>query len=208
MVKTLNLSYAYKQSKTLKFPDIDLPPRDHLLVIGPSGAGKTTLLHLMAGLLPALQGSISIDGTVLDSLIRRQLDRFRGEQMGIIFQEYYFIKSLNVFENLKLRQNYPSRSYDKKRLFELVERLGLSENLYDQVTALSKGQQQRLGIALGLIHKPKVIFADEPTSNLDDLNCTKVVNLLKEEAEICKSSLIIITHDQRVMSHFNNQITL
>ena len=117
-------------------------------------------------------------------------------------------KSLNVFENLKLRQNYPSRSYDKKRLFELVERLGLSENLYDQVTALSKGQQQRLGIALGLIHKPKVVFADEPTSNLDDLNCTKVVNLLKEEAEICKSSLIIITHDQRVMSHFNNQISL
>ncbi|MAJ31948.1 MAG: ABC transporter ATP-binding protein [Flavobacteriaceae bacterium] len=208
MVKTLNLSYAYKQSKTLKFPDIDLAPRDHLLVIGPSGAGKTTLLHLMAGLLPALQGSISIDGTVLDSLIRRQLDRFRGEHMGIIFQEYYFIKSLNVFENLKLRQNYPSRSYDKKRLFELVERLGLSENLYDQVTALSKGQQQRLGIALGLIHKPKVVFADEPTSNLDDLNCTKVVNLLKEEAEICKSSLIIITHDQRVMSHFNNQISL
>ncbi len=208
MVKTLNLSYAYKQSKTLKFPDIDLAPRDHLLVIGPSGAGKTTLLHLMAGLLPALQGSISIDGTVLDSLIRRQLDRFRAEHMGIIFQEYYFIKSLNVFENLKLRQNYPSRSYDKKRLFELVERLGLSENLYDQVTALSKGQQQRLGIALGLIQKPKVVFADEPTSNLDDLNCTKVVNLLKEEAEICKSSLIIITHDQRVMSHFNNQISL
>lgn len=208
MIKTHELSYAYKKSKTLRFPDIDLAPRDHLLIIGPSGAGKTTLLHLMAGLLPALQGSISIDRTVLDSLDRRQLDRFRGEHMGIIFQEYYFIRSLNLFENLKLRQNYPSRSHDKKRLFELVERLGLSENLYDQVTALSKGQQQRLGIALGLIHRPKVIFADEPTSNLDDLNCTKVVNLLKEEAEICKSSLIIITHDQRVMTHFNNQIKL
>jgi putative ABC transport system ATP-binding protein len=89
-----------------------------------------------------------------------------------------------------------------------MERLGLTDHLTKKVTELSQGQQQRLSIALGLIHRPKVVFADEPTSNLDDANCVKVIDLLKEEAEICKSSLVIITHDLRVMKLFQNQVRL
>jgi putative ABC transport system ATP-binding protein len=84
----------------------------------------------------------------------------------------------------------------------------LAEHLDKKVTNLSQGQQQRLSIALGLIHKPKIIFADEPTSNLDDANCDKVIDLLKEEAKISKSSLVIITHDMRVKSHFKNSVAL
>ena len=208
MVRTTNLSYAYTNGATLSFPDIAVDPGAHLLVIGPSGVGKTTLLYLMAGLLPSLQGSISIAGTTLNSLTRRQLDKFRGEHIGMIFQQYHFIKSLNVAENLKLRQHFPKKDIDHTRRLELAERLGLTAHLHQKVNALSQGQQQRLGIALGLIHRPKIIFADEPTSNLDDENCTKVIDLLKEEAEICNSSLLIITHDLRVMSHFQNQVTL
>ena len=127
---------------------------------------------------------------------------------GLIFQQYHFIKSLNVEENLRLRQSFPVRNNDKQRRDELIERLGLSDHRQQKVTSLSQGQQQRLSIALGLIHKPKVIFADEPTSNLDDANCDKVISLLKEEAEISKSSLVIITHDQRMKSHFKNQVVL
>ncbi|WP_298995049.1 ABC transporter ATP-binding protein [Flagellimonas sp. S174] len=208
MVKTSSLTYAYGDEQEMVFPDIDLPLGQHLLIIGPSGIGKTTLLYLMAGLLPPVKGNVAIAGKELDSLSRRELDKFRGEQIGLIFQQYHFIKSLNVQDNLVLRQSILKNPIDKDRRHKLTERLGLSEHLNKKVTELSQGQQQRLSIALGLIHRPKIILADEPTSNLDDVNCVKVINLLKEEAEICKSSLVIITHDLRVMSHFQNRVEL
>lgn len=208
MVKTADLRYAYGDGKEMIFPDIALPPGEHLLVIGPSGIGKTTLLYLMAGLLPPVKGEVSIDGQSLSTLSRKEMDRFRGQHIGLVFQQYHFIKSLSVLDNLRLREATQNASPNKERRQELAERLGLTEHLGKKVTALSQGQQQRLSIALGLIHRPKIILADEPTSNLDDTNCVAVINLLKEEAEICKSSLVIITHDQRVMEHFKNKVTL
>lgn len=208
MVNTQNLVYAYKGGNALSFPDISLTPGEHLLVIGPSGVGKTTLLYLMAGLLPVAKGSVSIDKKDLGSFSRKEMDSFRGEHIGLIFQRYHFIKSLNVAENLRLRQHFSKSKDDTTRRNEMMERLGLAAHRSKKVTQLSQGQQQRLGIALGLIHQPKIIFADEPTSNLDDDNCTKVIELLKEEANICKSSLLIITHDRRVMHHFQNQVSL
>lgn len=208
MVKTARLTYAHQNESAMVFPNIDLVAGEHLLVIGPSGVGKTTLLYLIAGLLPSLQGTISVAGTELNSLTRREMDQFRGENIGIIFQQYHFIKSLSVAENIDLRQSFPKKINHKKRRNELLERLGLTKHMNKNVEALSQGQQQRLCIALGLIHRPKIILADEPTSNLDDVNCVKVIELLKEEAKICKSSLVIITHDKRVMSHFQNTILL
>lgn len=208
MVKTNSLHFQYPGGELFNFPDIDLGAKEHLVILGPSGVGKTTLLHLLSGILPANGGSIFINDTEITSLDRKALDRFRGTHIGLIFQQYHFVRSLNVIENLQLRQYFPSKIKEKERRLAIAERLGLADHLGKKVTQLSQGQQQRLSIALGLIHKPMVVFADEPTSNLDDANCDKVLGLLKEEAKLCGSSLVIITHDQRVTEHFKNTIAL
>ncbi len=208
MVKTDGLHFQYPGGEAFDFPNIDLSAKDHLAVLGPSGVGKTTLLHLLSGILPASSGTIFIGNTEITSLDRKALDKFRGSHIGLVFQRYHFVKSLNVEENLQLRQYFPSKLKDKERREAIAERLGLKAHLKKKVTQLSQGQQQRVSIALGLIHKPKVVFADEPTSNLDDVNCERVLGLLKEEAKLCGSSLVIITHDQRVTEHFKNQVVL
>lgn len=208
MVSTAELEYNYPEGPEFAFPDINLPSGEHLLILGPSGVGKTTLLYLLAGLLVPRKGSIRIGNTPLDSLGRRQLDKYRGEHIGLVFQKYHFIGALNVEENLRLRQGRGGGKEAKKRRMALVNRLGMNDLLNKKVTELSQGQQQRLAIALGIIHMPQLVLADEPTANLDNGNCEKVIGLLKEEAEISKSSLVIITHDFRVMEHFENRIEL
>ena len=115
MIKTSDLTYSYTSEGELSFPDIGLNTGEHMLVIGPSGVGKTTLLYLLAGLLPPSGGNISIAGTELTSLTRKEIDRFRGEHIGLIFQQYHFIKSLTVSDNLRLRQSFPNNKNDKRR---------------------------------------------------------------------------------------------
>lgn len=210
MIRTSNLRFSYQHTDTtnFSFPDIDLPKQKDLLILGPSGVGKTTLLHLLAGLLPSTKGDIFIDDTHLNKLSRNELDRFRGEHIGLIFQRAYFIRSLSVLENLLIREKLSKKKINSERRETLIDGLGLSGLIHKKVYQLSEGQQQRLSIALGVIHKPKVILADEPTSNLDDANCTKVISILKNEAQAGKSNLVIITHDQRVKTHFSNHIIL
>lgn len=208
MIRTKALRFSYPEGEAFTFPDIALEEKNHLLVLGPSGIGKTTLLHLLSGILPPYSGKISINGTEISGLNRKALDRFRAENIGVVFQHYHYIKSLTVEENLKLRQLFPKGEEDQERRLALVDRLGLKHVLNNKGGQLSQGQKQRLAIGLGLIHRPKLILADEPTSNLDDENCAAVISLLKEEAELCESSLIIITHDQRVKGLFKNHIVL
>ena len=208
VVEITDLQYAYDSEESLNFPNVSLAENEHLLILGASGVGKTTLLHLLSGLLPAKRGKIVLGGTEITALSRAQLDNFRAKNIGLIFQKYHFVSSLNVEENLKLRQQYPNKSIDNERRVAIANRLGLGDLLKRKVSALSQGQQQRLSIALGLIHQPSIVLADEPTSNLDDHNCDTVIKLLKEEASLAKSSLIIITHDSRVKQHFSNQIEL
>ncbi|WP_405567000.1 ABC transporter ATP-binding protein [Polaribacter sp. Asnod6-C07] len=209
MIKTNNLTFQYnKNDSVFRFPDIQLSAQENLLILGKSGVGKTTFLHILAGLLKPLSGTVTIDNRVINNLNNKQLDAFRGKNIGLVFQKKHAIQSLTVAENLKARILFSKKKIPNAVIENLLEQLDLSAYKNKKIHVLSEGQLQRLGIALAAIHHPKVILADEPTSSLDDVNCKKVIELLLKQAQQTKAHLIVITHDARVKSYFQNTISL
>ena len=206
MLEIKNLRFKYDNDSELSFPDIKTS-KENLLILGASGVGKTTFLHLLSGLLKPLEGEIDLIGTPISKLTMSEMDRFRGKNIGIVFQKPHFINSLTVKENLQLAQ-YISKKIDKTRISSLLESLGIEDKANKKTLNLSQGEKQRVAIALAIVNSPKLILADEPTSSLDDLNCDKVINLLKDQATIYKAKLIIITHDYRLKKHFKNTLSL
>ncbi len=173
MISTRDLTFSYSGSGLLlSFPDVSCGTGDQLLILGDSGSGKTTLLHLICGLLKARSGSIEIGGVDISGLAEREMDKFRGANIGIVFQQAHFVQSLSVSENLMLPSLMTKDNISGEELYsrisELLERLGLSNKADSSPKELSVGEQQRASIARALIHKPQVVFADEPTSALDD----------------------------------------
>jgi len=208
MISVQSLQFAYNGSARFHFPDIAIDQHEHLLVLGASGIGKTTLLHLMAGLLKPRAGKIEINNTNICLLSSQQMDRFRGKNIGLVFQRPYFVDSLSLKENLMLIQHLAGLPRNKERINEVLARLGIDDKLQQKTHRLSQGEQQRAAIGMAIINQPKVILADEPTSSLDDNNCQKVAALLKEQALTTQAHLVIITHDQRLKSSFQNSIEL
>jgi len=209
MVQTKNLTFQYKKREHIfSFPNITLDKQENLLILGKSGIGKTTFLHLLAGLLQPIGGKAIIDNVDLNTLQNNKLDKFRGSTIGLVFQKKHAIQSLNVFENLRARLFFSKKPIPNEKIDALLEQLGLSEVKKSKINELSEGQLQRLGIALSVIHNPQVILADEPTSSLDDENCRIVIELLINQAKQTNASLIVITHDHRIKSYFQNSITL
>ena len=206
MLETKNLRFKYDNNLELNFPDIKTS-KENLLILGASGVGKTTFLHLLSGLLKPINGEIDLLGTKISKLNMSEMDRFRGKNIGIVFQKPHFINSLTVKENLQLAQ-YISKKSDKNRIQSLLESLGIEDKANKKTQNLSQGEKQRVSIALAIVNSPKLILADEPTSSLDDLNCDKVINILKNQASKYKAKLIIITHDYRLKKHFKNTLSL
>ncbi len=209
MLSSTAISFQYPGSNIkLQFPDVLLQDGQHAMILGKSGSGKTTLLHMLAGLLTPTQGEVIIDGHRLKDFTPVQLDHFRGQKIGIIFQQSFFIQAINLTENLAWAQRLAGRTVDLNRIAELLKRLQIDHHRNHLPSKLSVGEQQRASIARAMINKPSVIFADEPTSALDDQNAEQVIQLLNEQAEQEKAALIIVTHDSRIKSHFNHQIIL
>ena len=206
MLETKNLRFKYDNNLELNFPDIKTS-KENLLILGASGVGKTTFLHLLSGLLKPINGEIDLLGTKISKLKMSEMDQFRGKNIGIVFQKPHFINSLTVKENLQLAQ-YISKKSDKNRIQSLLESLGIEDKANKKTQNLSQGEKQRVSIALAIVNSPKLILADEPTSSLDDLNCDKVINILKNQASKYKAKLIIITHDYRLKKHFKNTLSL
>ncbi|MBL4706017.1 MAG: ATP-binding cassette domain-containing protein [Flavobacteriales bacterium] len=208
MIKVENISFAYKGSDTMSFPNFELKQGEHALVLGQSGCGKTTLLHLMAGLITPDSGTVQIDDTIGSKLSGSAMDRFRGGNIGVIFQKPHFIKAINVIDNVLLAQKLGGKKKDKAKAVEVLTTLGLSHKINAKVTDLSEGEKQRVSIARALVNEPKLILADEPTSALDDQNCNAVLELLKRVSEKSNSTLLIVTHDNRLKDQIDKKIEL
>jgi len=212
MIAACDLKFSYSETTSLEFPDFKCQNGNKLLLIGNSGSGKTTLLHLLCGLIRPDSGSMQVAGLDLNTLGDRELDKFRGRELGIVFQQSHFVQSLTVAENLALPTMLTGSNITaeelKVRTHELLDRLGIGHKFNSYPKDLSVGEQQRASIARALVHKPSVVFADEPTSALDDKSTESVIRLLEEETEKVGASLVIVTHDSRLKNRYKDRVEL
>lgn len=210
MLTTENLTYRYDGdgSANLAFPDIECETGARWLLLGQSGSGKTTLLHLLAGMRTPTSGKIEVNGTDITKLAAGALDTFRGRNIGVIFQRPHFVRSLNVYENIALACSLANLKIDRSEISNLLERLNIGHKLNSGINSLSVGEQQRVAIARAIINRPTVILADEPTSALDDVNTEEVLQLINDMAVQVNATLLVVTHDNRLKSEFENQILL
>jgi ABC-type lipoprotein export system ATPase subunit len=208
MIKTKSLAYTYTSAKEILFTDLTIESGSQVLLLGESGSGKTTLLHLLGGLLKSQKGSLEVIGTDISKLSEHQLDRFRGQHYGFIFQRNHLIQALTVERNLLMAPFLAGLNQSSERVGEVLDELGIADKKHARIQDLSLGQAQRVAIARAVLNKPAVILADEPTSALDDKNCDRVSDLLVSVANQNKATLIIATHDQRLKDKVKNQIQL
>lgn len=208
MIETRSLTFSYNPQKRFAFPDVACADNETLLILGRSGRGKTTLLHLLALLLTPEAGRVVVNGTELSRLAVADTVAFRAKNIGLVYQRPHFVHALSVLDNLILANYLAGLKPDRARARQLAERLGFAEHLTKKTTQLSLGEQQRVGIARALMNRARVLLADEPTSNLDDDNCERVITLLTEQAHDVGASLVIVTHDQRLKERVGRQISL
>ncbi|MBX2858283.1 MAG: ABC transporter ATP-binding protein [Cellvibrionaceae bacterium] len=184
---------------------LSLGPGEQLALLGDSGAGKTTLLHIMAGMLPAQRGKVVVNHTVLQHCNKSELAQYR-RAIGLIFQDYQLLEALNVGDNVlfqwRLQAPAISKAAMKIALQAMAEKLGIAHRLKAYPHQLSGGEQQRVAIARALIHTPKVVFADEPTGNLDQQRSLEVMALLTDLCRQQNINLVMVTHSRQLAQYF------
>jgi putative ABC transport system ATP-binding protein len=209
MIRIEQLRFAYDGGPdVLRLGLFVLEPQSNVLVVGPSGCGKTTLLHLIAGLLLASSGSIVVDGEDLSALSARERDRFRGRHIGIVLQQFHLLPTLTAIQNLLVAQSIAGLPVDRGAAIAMLSSLGVDERVDAYPHELSVGQQQRVAIARALVNRPKLLLADEPTSNLDDEACAAVADLLLSATQQHGVSLVVATHDSRIKSRIPRELAL
>jgi len=209
MIHCRSVEFHYNsEAPRMTFPDVHCAERDQLLLLGQSGSGKTTLLHLLCGMLQPAAGEIEINGQILRQLNERELDQFRGRNFGIVFQKSHFIQSLTVLENLAMPAFLAGEKFDAAAGRALLDQLGIGHKATERPRNLSIGEQQRVGIARALIHRPAIVLADEPTSALDDESTEAVISLLEAQAAEAGATLVIVTHDQRLKDRYARRVEL
>ncbi|HPO16104.1 MAG TPA: ABC transporter ATP-binding protein [Candidatus Hydrogenedentes bacterium] len=180
---------------------LEVPEGAHIALWGPSGCGKSTLLNILSGLLRADSGAVIVDGMDLQTLNEGQLDRFRGEHLGFVFQTFNLLAPFTALQNVMLGMRFsdtiPAKEW-KPRATALLERVGLKHRLHSKPNTMSVGEQQRVAIARALANRQKLIVADEPTGSLDPKTSKTVMDLLLEMCQEQKVTLLLVTHDRAI----------
>ena len=177
-------------------------------IVGTSGSGKSTLLHCLAGLDKPTDGEVILGGKNIYSLNDDELSKIRRQEFGFIFQSFNLIPVLNVYDNIILPIQLDGKKEDKKYIMNIIKKVGLEDQLKKFPNELSGGQQQRVAIARALSNKPAVIFADEPTGNLDSKTTEEVMSLLRSTVSELNQTLVMITHDQSIAKQADRVITI
>lgn len=176
-------------------------------IVGPSGSGKTTLLGLLAGLDNPTQGRVTLDGQNLDELNEDGRARFRGERVGFVFQSFHLLPTLTAQENVQVPLELRGEDAES-RAAELLERVGLRGRAHHYPTQLSGGEQQRVALARAFINRPRILFADEPTGNLDATTGHRVIDIMTELNREFRTTMVLVTHDQELAAKAGRVIRL
>ena len=185
-------------TKALDGVTLSIEKGEFVAIVGTSGSGKSTLLNMIGGLDLPIFGKVVVDGRNLSTLKEEELTMFRRRKIGFIFQNFYLVPVLNVYENIVLPVELDGNKVDKKFMDKVVRMLGLEDKLNNMPNNLSGGQQQRVAIARALVSKPAIVLADEPTGNLDSKTSSDVLGLLKATSQKFHQTLVMITHNNEI----------
>ncbi|GIM31070.1 ABC transporter ATP-binding protein [Paraclostridium bifermentans subsp. muricolitidis] len=208
----INLSKTYGKGENkleaLKNINISIEKGKFTAIIGPSGSGKSTLLHCIAGLDSITSGEVILDGVDISKLSDDKLSKIRREEFGFIFQSFNLIPVVNVYDNIILPVSVDGKKEDKDYINTLIKKLGISSQINKFPNELSGGQQQRVAIARALANKPSIIFADEPTGNLDSKTSKEVMDMLCMSVKEFNQTLVMITHDEKIAKMADIVVTI
>jgi len=188
--------------------DVDFARGELTAIMGPSGSGKSTLMHCMAGLDTVTSGTVMIDGEDVGRMNQRQLTKLRRTRLGFIFQAFNLVPTLTAAENITLPLDIARRPVDRAHFDAIVAAVGLGDRLNHRPSELSGGQQQRVACARALVAKPAVIFADEPTGNLDSKASADVLGFLRRSVDELGQSVVMVTHDPRAAAYAHRVLFL
>jgi len=212
IVSTNGLTRVYGEGETavhaLRGVTIDFPAGQFTAIMGPSGSGKSTLMHLLAGLDRPSSGTVMVDGQEIARLDDKALTRLRRDRLGFVFQAFNLVPVLTAAENIRLPLTLAGRKPDQEWLTRLIDAVGLADRLEHRPAELSGGQQQRVAVARALVHRPAVVFADEPTGNLDSKSSEEVLALLRHAVDDFGQTVIMVTHDEQAASVADRVVVL
>ena len=208
-IKNLCKSYRYADTRqgVLEQLEFDMGESTSVALLGESGSGKSTLLHLIAGLDRVDQGQIHFDGHAIHTAREAQLAELRRSRLSLVFQQFHLISTLTVLDNIRFQAALCGR-FDPAYEAELIDRLGLVEQIAKYPQQLSRGQQQRVAIARALLHKPLLVLADEPTGNLDESSSLEVMGLFSDLVKRAGSSLLMVTHSRSMANFMDRRVWL
>jgi putative ABC transport system ATP-binding protein len=187
---------------------LDFPPGAFTAIMGPSGSGKSTLMHILAGLDRPTSGTVVIDGNDITKMDDGELTDLRRDRIGFVFQFFNLVPVLNAEENMLLPLSIAGRRPERVWVDQLMRTVGIDDRRTHRPSELSGGQQQRVAVARALVSRPAVIFADEPTGNLDSATSTEVLQLLRRAVDEFGESVVMVTHDEHAASFADRRIEL